>query len=247
MKHPSIPVFILIMLLTACASQPIIPTVIPNTSIPIIILTSTFTPEPAATTTSTALPTETFALMRLSTDPNKSDPCNWGDITSGRFAWNVKQNLSFLADAVNAGWKGTEGGATSDLGLNQNSKDAVQLAAICKIDDSFMGFTDGRRSYVAAVGVKNIDNTFAEINFLLNNKNELNLFLEKMISKDGGNDIIISRAVDESQANDHLNDVYAPMYRLYNTDGEQDVITVINKLQSTGVVPDEMEKILLIP
>ena len=212
--------------------------------------TQTPTPEPTATPTETptpkVTPTETFAPMELSTDPEHPAKCTYEDVTSGRLAWNVEQNLKPFPDsAKNVGWKNESSGITSALSLAPGSRDILQLGNICEINDSFLGFTDNRTSYVSSVGVKNIDGTIGVFNVFSPNRDYLNGFF-KLFSNTNGNGIAIMRGLNESQTKERWNSSNGQMYRLYKTEGEDKVKIAINKLQITGIVPDEMKKMLFI-
>ncbi len=110
MKQTSIPVFILIILLTACASQPTTPTVIADASTSVVISTltppalppteqaPTETPAPTATLpptdTATAIPTETIVPFDL-----ESKTCTPDDGPAILAA--VQEKFHFSADTPN--------------------------------------------------------------------------------------------------------------------------------------------------
>jgi hypothetical protein len=183
--------------------------------------------------------------MELSVDPNKMGVCIYEDITSGRLDWNIdKSGIAFPEDAANEGWENRSGESNSaPMFLSRDSKDAMQLVNLCKINDGFLDLPD-RTSFVASVAVLNTDGTTGTLNFLLDHKKALDWFLQTFSNM--GN-IGIRKQITESVVKGSWNGDYAPSARSYETQGKEIVKKLLNELQITGVIPKDLEKILLTP
>ena len=214
--------------------------------------TETPTPEDTATPTETptpeVTPTETFAPMELSTDPEHPAKCTYEDVTSGRLAWNERQNAKpFPPDAKNEGWMNSEGGSTSDLILSRDSKFMEQLANICMTSGDFLGLPD-KQVYIVGMQVLNIDGTTGYIHFLSNDQSEAKFVIDILTKSKNGTSIGIVRYHPFSIVEKYWNDPkYGPAARLYRTEGEDKVKLMVNTLQVKGEVPIEMEKMLFTP
>ena len=189
---------------------------------------------------------ETLEPLELSTDLNNIGACTYKDVISGHLVESLKTlEITFPENAINAGWENSEGSNLSNLVLTNRSKGVMQLASICEINDDFLGLPD-RQSYVASVAVLNADNSIGYINFLLDHKKALDWFLNKLETS-SGTGIEIRKQHSEKNVSAGWNGEYAPTFRLYKTQGEKKIMTVITILQISGKVPEEMKELLITP
>jgi hypothetical protein len=189
---------------------------------------------------------EVLEPLVLSIDVNSAGKCTYKDVISGHLVESLRTlNIIFPADAINAGWEDSEATSLSNLILNHDSKEVMQLVSICKISDDFLELPN-RQSYIASVAVLNIDNSTGYINFLLDHKKALDWFLDKL-ENTNGTGIEIVRWHPDDIVQDSWNGDYAPSARLYKTQGEKNIMTAVNKLQINGVLPTEIEKLLITP
>jgi hypothetical protein len=198
-------------------------------------LSATVTPNPTQIeiATDTPVPTETFAPMELSTDPDKPTKCLWQDVTSGRLAWSTKQNANFPPNTINKGWKSSNASSSSEIKLVAGASGALQRVNICQIDDSFEGISNPNRiSYVTSVAYKKMDGSVGAINIFSYNRDYLKGLSDLLSSQNSGN-ITILRQLNASQTSQHQNDQYAPMFRLYGTEGSDAVSSAIDALENT--------------
>lgn len=190
----------------------------------------------------------TFEPMELMTDPNKMGVCTYEDITSGRLDWNVDQaikngDIVFPEDAHNGGWENKRGeNSLGNIYFSEDSKDAMQLVNLCKINGKFLGFPNDT-SYVASVAVLNVDGTVGTLHFFINERPGLDWFLKL----DTGN-LGITKSMPAEQAEKFWDDPkYGPISRLYPTLGEKELMRILNELQISGMVSEELSKTLVIP
>lgn len=219
-----------------------------STLTPTYVLTSTITTAQPAEGT----PTQAFETMDIGT-VEKHGKVTWEQIQSGQFDWNVLQHVQpFPDDAVSKGWKLEYPGPHSLVIQNPGSKDNLQLVTVCDIDDSFEGLP-GRKSYVAAIAVKGSDNVVLKI--FLNDERYLNGFLRYFKDADGKlgttwsywNGIDIHQQLDPDQTKRFWNGQYAPMFRLYPTEGQDKIWDVAAKMTSSEEgLPDELKGVLVI-
>lgn len=187
----------------------------------------------------------TFEPMELTTDPNNMGVCEFeGDIDSGRLDWSIDRavengEIVFPEDAFNGGWGNKPGeNIHGSMFLSSDSKDAQQIVSLCKINDAFLGLPD-KTSYVASVVVLNVDGTHGNLHFFLNDEKELKFFLTTFGQNKGIRKEQVAEIVEQYW---HL-----PAARLYRTQGDKLMFKLLDQLQSTGVVPKELEKLLVSP
>ncbi|MEN9564461.1 MAG: hypothetical protein RIR73_2705 [Chloroflexota bacterium] len=189
----------------------------------------------------------TFEPMELSV--KKIGTCDYeADIASGRLAWSVEQavkngDIEFPTDAHNAGWENEKGySSLAPIYLNPDSKEAMQVVNICKINDAFLDLPN-YSSYVATVAVKNTDGTMGVLNFFLFDKKTLDWFWTVNLANLG-----ITKEFAPETVKTYWDDArLAPAARLYVSQDEKKIMTELNRLQIDGVVSDELEKILISP
>ena len=204
-----------------------------------------FDPMPITTpTTEVTTPTETFEVMELSTDPEKPTICTYEDITSGRWAWNVKQQAQpFPEGAVNLGWERSERGSTSNLVFVDGSIDAIQEPFICKTTGEFEGLPD-KNLYVLGLPVLNKDGSTGVLNLFVSDsdyKNNLSNLLRKMKESNGTR---LELVTHKTNVEENWTGKFAFSFRLYRTQDEKKVVYVTNQLEISDNIPADMEKML---
>ena len=256
--------FLSITLLAACSPQIIGPAAMPTeTATP--APSPTPTPEATATETptptETAVPTETFAPMELSTNPDRPGKCTYEDVTSGRLAWNVKQHLKpWPEGAKNYGWDEVKDAGYAVI-PTPGSISPESSISFCEISGDFLGKFD-EKFIIMSVQILNTDGTTGIVNlltsehmgpYMITDRQRLNAFgnankLINVLKKSNGRGIGLweSPSVDAQRWWKNDKD-FGFMLDLYDLEGRSVVEKNVGELKKTGTVPNDLEKLLLVP
>lgn len=240
MKYSSISVFILLMMLAACASQPIMPTA-----------TETYTPTSTAVSTATetamatvaATETPAFPKIEITTNPDQAPTITYDQITSGALAYWERQKINLIQQNVvkGTGWMAPNGDKSLIF-----TNDHLQLASISKISGDFEGLPD-QQLYVVGIQVPNKNGSYGLIHVLTKNDSTFKMSILLDALTNNNKQLYIVSLVDEFSVMKYKNDKELGWgFLLDDTEGTQTISSTIKDLQSSGNVSSQMEDLLYI-